>query len=146
MPTLLLVVLIGLAGGIAVGLQGPFSSLMSGRLGLLESIFIVHLGGALIAGVPLLLRGGGHLRDWRSLPWYAVTAGAYGLVVIAAVSYTMPRIGAASTVVLIVAGQLMISSLVDHFGLFNTGERPLDLTRLLGLAVLFFGVWLIVRK
>ncbi len=146
MSTLLFVVLIGLAGGVAVGLQGPFASLISGRLGMLESVFIVHLGGALIVGVPLLLRGGGHLGEWRSLPWYALTAGVYGLVVLVAVSYTIPQIGAAATVVLVVAGQLLVSTLIDHFGLLGTDVRPVDPVRLLGIVVLFLGVWLIVRR
>jgi bacterial/archaeal transporter family-2 protein len=119
---------------------------MSGRMGVLESVFVIHLGGALVVGVPLLLRGGGTLGHWRSIPWYALTAGVYGLVVIAAVSYTIPRIGAAPTVVLIVAGQMVISTFIDHFGLFETGQRPLDLTRLVGIAVIFLGVWLMVRK
>ena len=46
MYTVLVVVLIGLAGGIAVGLQGPLSSLMSQRIGTMEIIVIIHVGGA----------------------------------------------------------------------------------------------------
>ena len=49
MESILLIILIGLAGGVAVGLQSPLASMLSQRLGVLESIFIVHLGGALAA-------------------------------------------------------------------------------------------------
>jgi uncharacterized membrane protein YdcZ (DUF606 family) len=34
---------------------------------------------------------------------------------------------------------------MDHFGLLGTAVRPIDLTRVWGIAVLFIGVWLIVR-
>ena len=145
MQTLILAVIIGLAGGVAVGLQGPLTSLMSQHIGTMGSVFIVHLGGAVAAGVLLLVIGGGNLGAWRSVPWYALGAGLLGLVILSAVSYTIPRIGAATTVTLIVAAQLILSALLDHFGLLGTSVRPLDLTRVVGIAVLFFGTWLMVR-
>ncbi len=63
MESLLLILLVGLIGGIAVGLQGPLASIMTQRMGPLESSFIVHAGGALISVVPLLLIGGGQDRS-----------------------------------------------------------------------------------
>ena len=45
MDAIILIILIGLAGGVAVGLQGPLASMISQRLGIFESVFIVHLGG-----------------------------------------------------------------------------------------------------
>ena len=61
MESLIVIILLGLAGGIAVGIQAPLSSMISQRLGVMESIFIVHFGGALIALIPLLIYGGGKL-------------------------------------------------------------------------------------
>ena len=46
MILLLLPAAFALAGGVAVALQGPLTSMMSQRVGTLESVFIVHLGGA----------------------------------------------------------------------------------------------------
>ena len=53
MEPVILIILIGLAGGAAVGLQSPLASMISQRLGIFESVFIVHLGGAIVAIVPL---------------------------------------------------------------------------------------------
>lgn len=145
MQTILLVIVIGLLGGIAVGFQGPLASMMSQRLGVLESIFIVHLGGAIVAGLPLLVMGGGNLTGWRALPWYVLWAGGLGLVVIGAISYTIPRLGIAATITLIVVGQLVIGTVSDHFGFLGVSVRPMDLTRLIGVAVLLVGTWLVVR-
>jgi hypothetical protein len=89
----ILIILIGLAGGVAVGLQGPLASLLTQKLGVFESVFIVHLGGAVIALIPLLFYGGGKISQWRNVPLYALGAGVFGLVVIAAVSYMIPRVG-----------------------------------------------------
>ena len=145
MQTWILAVVVGLAGGVAVGLQGPLASLMSQRVGTMGSVFIIHLGGALMAGAVLLVIGGGNLAEWRSVPWYALGAGGFGVVILSAVSYTIPRIGAAGTVTLIVTAELILSAILDHFGWLGTEVRPMDLSRTLGIAVLLLGTWLMVR-
>ncbi len=145
MQNIILLLITGLIGGIAVGFQAPLASLMSQRIGIIESVFIVHLGGAIVAGAPLLLLGGGHLGLWHSVPGYALAAGALGLVVIGAISFTIPPLGVAATIILVVVGQLMIGTVLDHFGLLGAAIRPLDFTRLLGIAILLLGTWLVVR-
>ena len=145
MESILLIILIGLAGGVAVGIQSPLASMISQRLGLFESVLIVHLGGALVALIPLLIYGGGKLGQWRSLPWYALGAGIFGLIVIGAVSYMIPRVGVAAAITTIVAGQLMVGTILDHFGLLGAVEKSLDVTRVIGLAVVLVGVWLTVK-
>jgi bacterial/archaeal transporter family-2 protein len=146
MPTILLIVAIGMLGGFAVGIQGPLASLISQRVGVLESTFIVHLGGAIAALIPLLVLGGGHLGQWRNAPWYALGAGALGLVLIAAVSYMLPRVGASTAIILIVAGQIIVSVILDHVGAFGLEVRRIDPSRLVGMGVVFIGIWLTVRK
>ena len=145
MESIILIILIGLAGGVAVGLQSPLSSLMSQQLGVFESIFIVHIGGALAALIPLLFYNGGKLNQWRSIPWYVLAAGVFGLVVIGAISYLIPRIGVAASIITVVAGQLLVGTILDNFGWLGAAERPLDPTRLVGLAVVMLGVWLTVK-
>ena len=145
MESLIVIILIGLAGGVAVGVQAPLSSMITQRLGILESVFIIHLGGALFALIPLLLYGGGKLCNWRSLPWYALGAGVFGLVVIFSMSYMIPRIGVAPALIILLSGQLLIGSIMDHFGLLGAVQRPIDLMRVVGLAVVFIGVWLAVK-
>lgn len=138
-------VLAGLLGGIAIGLQNPLASQMGRRVGILEGAFIIHVGGALLAGIPLLLRRGGGLGAWREVPWYSLWAGGLGVVVVCAVSYTIPRIGLAATVALIVAAQLSLGALLDHSGVLDLSHRPLDLVRVAGMILLFSGAWLVLR-
>ncbi|HSB00273.1 MAG TPA: DMT family transporter [Anaerolineae bacterium] len=145
MESILLIILIGLAGGVAVGLQSPMASMITQRLGVFESVFIVHIGGALIALLPLLFYGGGKLAQWRSVPWYVLGAGVFGLIVISAISYMIPRVGVAASITTVVAGQLLVGTILDHFGLLGAMGRSLDATRALGLAVVLVGVWLTVK-
>lgn len=145
MESVILIILIGLAGGVAVGLQSPMASMISQRLGIFESVFIVHIGGAIIALLPLLFVGGGKLSQWRSVPWYVLGAGIFGLIVIGAISYMIPRVGVAASITTIVAGQLLVGMILDHFGLLGAAERSLDVTRIVGIIVVLVGVWLTVK-
>jgi len=145
MESILLIILIGLTGGVAVGIQSPLASMISQRLGLFESVLIVHLGGAVLALIPLLIYGGGKLGQWRSLPWYTLAAGVFGLIVIGAISYMIPRVGVAASITTIVAGQLLVGTILDHFGLLGAVEKPLDPARVIGLVVVLAGVWLTVK-
>jgi transporter family-2 protein len=144
METIFLIILIGLAGGMAVGLQSPMASMITQRLGIFESVFIVHIGGAIIALIPMLIYGS-KLSQWRSVPWYTLGAGIFGLVVIAAISYMIPRVGVAASIITVVAGQLLVGTILDQYGWLGASVRPLDWTRSIGLAVVLFGVWLTVK-
>jgi transporter family-2 protein len=79
------------------------------------------------------------------VPWYTFAAGVFGLVVIAAISYMIPRVGVAASIITVVAGQLLVGVILDHFGLLGASVRSLNGTRLIGMAVLLTGVWLTVK-
>lgn len=145
MHTVVVVVIVGLLGGLAVGLQQPLSSLLAGRMGMMEGVFIVQLGGVVASGVIVTMQRGGGLTTWRESPWYALGAGVLSLVIIGAVSYAIPRVGTVTSTFLIVSGQLLASVIIDHYGLFDTTVRQLDSSRLAGIGVLLCGIWLIVR-
>lgn len=145
MSNLALIVVIGLAGGMAVALQAPLASAIGQRLGMLESVFIVHLGGLLVVAVPLLLMGGGRLAQWQTVPPLNLAAGVFGVAVVASTVFTVPRIGAAAAIVLIITGQLFIAAMIDHFGLFGVILKPLSLHRFMGLALVLLGAWWALR-
>ncbi len=144
MENIILIILIGLVGGAAIGLQSPLASMLSQRIGVFESVFIVHLGGAIAALIPMMIYGS-KLGQWRNTPWYSLGAGAFGLIVIAAISYMIPRVGVATATTTIVAGQLVIALVLDQFGWLGAAVRPMEPVRLIGLIVVMVGVWLTVK-
>lgn len=144
MQPIFFIVLIGLIGGLAIGLQSPMASLISQRIGVMESIFIIHAGGAVAVWIPLLVFGS-RLGQWRSVPWYTLGAGAFGLIVISSMSYMIPRIGIAGALITLLAGQLLVGSLLDHFGWLGVTQRIMDIPRLIGLGIVMLGVWLTVK-
>lgn len=145
MLSLLLTVLIGVLGGISVGLQGPIASQMSQRVGSATSSFVVHVSGAFLSGLLVLARGGEQIRNWRSLSWYMLISGAFGVILYLTLNHTMPRLGATTALALIIIGQLAMGIIIDQFGLFGVAVRHVDLVRLAGAMLLIVGGYLIIR-
>ncbi len=139
------IILIGIVGGISVGLQSPIAGGMSQRVGGTASSFIIHASGAFLSGALLLLRGGEQIQNWRTLPWYMLGGGMFGVLLYITLSYTLPRLGATTAVVLIIIGQLAVGLVTDHFGLLGVAVRQIDLPRVLGALLLVFAGYLIVR-
>ncbi len=138
-------ILIGILGGLSVGLQGPIATQMGRRVGSTASSFVVHVSGAILSGLLLFLRGGENMQNWRNLSWYMLGSGFFGLVLYLTINHTMPRLGAATALALIIIGQLTVGLVVDHFGLFDMAVHPVDAWRLAGVALLLAGGYLVMR-
>jgi transporter family-2 protein len=145
MANLILTILIGILGGLAVGVQGPIVSQMSQRIGTMAGTFVVHVSGAILAGALLLVLGGERIGNWRSLSWYMFLSGSFGVILYLTINQTMPRLGATTALALIIIGQLVVGIVIDQFGLFGVSVRQVDLARLLGAGLLIAGGYLIVR-
>ena len=145
MLSIVLTVLIGILGGVAVGMQGPIAAQMGQRVGSAASSFVVHVSGAFLSGVLLLTRSGENLQNWRSLSWYMLGSGFFGVVLYLTINHTMPRLGATTALALIIIGQLAMGILIDHFGLFGTAIRQLDNWRVVGLVFLIVGGYFVIR-
>ncbi|MEW6768680.1 MAG: DMT family transporter [Pseudomonadota bacterium] len=79
------------------------------------------------------------------VPWWAWSGGFFGAVFIAIAIFLVPKLGAATFIALFVAGQLLASLAFDHFGWLGLSVRPIDMTKVIGAALLVAGVVLIRR-
>src|SRR5262249_52955256 len=79
------------------------------------------------------------------VPWWAWSGGVFGAIFIALSIVTIPKWGAAAYLALLVTGQMVAALAIDHFGWLGIPQRPIDLPRLLGVALLVGGVVLIRR-
>jgi transporter family-2 protein len=85
------------------------------------------------------------LAALTSAPWWVWAGGLFGGVFVTAAAAFAPRLGAATFISITIAGQVLVSILLDHFGVVGFAARPVTLPRLLGALLLIAGV-LIVRK
>ena len=57
--------------------------------------------------------------------------------------YLAPRLGATSMLAWLLAGQMLASLLLDHYGWLGFPEQPINWTRLLGVSLLIAGALLV---
>ena len=141
LPSILLTVVVGLA----IAAQTQFAGVLGQHVGIMESVFIIHLGGLLFAGAYLLFMSGGNLGAWKAAPWYTLLGGLLGVVIVGGYAFVIPRIGLAPAITLAVSTQLIFSALLSHYGVLGALQQPLTVSRIVGIAVLLAGTWLIVR-
>lgn len=79
------------------------------------------------------------------IPLWTWLGGALGAFYVAATVVLAPRLGAATMVSLFVAGQLLTSLLLDHFGLIGYAQHSINLYRVFGALLLVAGALLILR-
>jgi len=145
MGSFALLIVIAAVGGIAIALQAQLMGLLDKGIGTIEGVFITYGSGGLLIAVIMLLQRGGNLGAWQNVPWYAFSTGILGLIIVGAIGYSAPRLGLVATFTIIVASQFIVGGLLDHFGILGAAARPLELSRLIGMAVLLLGIWLIIR-
>jgi bacterial/archaeal transporter family-2 protein len=85
----------------------------------------------------------GGIAQAKSVHWAVWLAGVLGGFYVAVVIVLAPRLGTALTFGLVVAGQLGISLIVDHFGLLNLPVHLITWQRILGILLIVGGVLLI---
>jgi transporter family-2 protein len=135
----------GLAGSIQVAVMGRFGE----RIGSFEALAANLLFSTLVAIVILLvlrqsLAGFGDAL--RSPWWYWIGGGGMGVVVVLTITVVTPRLGAAATIGLLIAGQLAMGVVIDRYGLFGVEQVALSRPRVLGVLLLAVGAVLALRR
>ena len=136
-----LAIQVGVNGALRTQLGGPLpsalSSFGSGTLALAAySLAVYAVSGP---GRPGLATG------WGRGPWWVWTGGVLGAGYIVITITFAPRLGAAGWLGVVVAGQIVVSILLDHFGLIGFTPRPVSLPRIVGVILLLAGVTLVLR-
>lgn len=99
---------------------------------------VVMLAVALLAPGPRLGQLGATGTHWTS--W---TGGLFGAIFVGTAILMVPRLGAATTLALIVVGQMFGSLAFDHFGVLGLPQQSANAVRIAGAGCLVLGVVLI---
>ena len=76
-------------------------------------------------------------------PLWMWAGGAFGVCFISLALVLLPKLGASGFMALALAGQVVASLVLDHFGWFGLAQRQVSLPRVLGVVMLIGGVVLI---
>ena len=86
------------------------------------------------------------LPSWSRMgdaPWWVWIGGALGAFYVAGAIVSAPKLGAATLIALVVAGQASASLVVDHFGWVGFEPKHVSAGRLVGMALVGAGVALV---
>ena len=146
-PAVSPLILLFLAGGLLCGAAQSVQSGMNSTLGrhVGQSIFAALVSFVVGTSVLALICVGLRvprpaLAEVRRAPWWNWLGGVIGAFFVATAATTAPILGAATLTGLLVAGQMLASLLLDHFGLLGFRRDPIHLWRIGGAALLVGGV------
>ncbi|MGB7069708.1 MAG: DMT family transporter [Pyrinomonadaceae bacterium] len=148
MSNTLLYLLIAVVAGAFMPTQAAINNRMAGVVGgPAAAAFISFLVGTvalfgylLLSGLPI-----NSLLSAKEAPAIAWTGGLLGAFFVAATVALIPRLGVAMTFSLIVAGQMAVTLVIDHFGLLGVPEKAISIPRIAGIVLITTGV-VLIRK
>ena len=140
----LVLLLMAFCVGIIISVQAAVNTQLAGALGANAALaaLISFAVGTVVLALVAVVRGG--LGDafavMGSLPAWKFSGGILGAVFVFGTVFLAPRIGLLNLVVLVIAGQLLTSIAIDHFGLVQMAVRNVSPIRLAGALVMVLGV------
>jgi len=133
-------VLFSIIAGAIMSLQGVINTGLSKKIGLYESNMFVQGTAFIFSLIAVVFLGRGSfsgLMDISKIYWIG---GFLGLVITITVMLSISNLGPATAVLIILISQLIIASLIEYFGLFNTDRLIFHWSHYLGLALMITGV------
>lgn len=136
--------------GIAIAVQSTITSRVGAQIGDIRTGILTNtMGGAIAGGMMLiwLLREGP--EAWKVPPVLigaTAVSGFIGILIITGISFSLQRAGVAAGLAGVIFGQLLLSAFIDSLGIGGVDPIPLSISRVLGLLVTGFGVYLLLPK
>ncbi len=126
----------GMGLSVEAGLLGPLGS----EVGELWATFSIFAVGAALTFLLMLFFSPRNSPSFFSQPPSLLLGGVLGPVYVVILTIATPNIGIAMTMIGILAGQISKSLIIDHYGLFGTTERKIDVKRIIALAFIIISL------
>ena len=137
--------------GILAGLVLPIQTLVNTRLRastgtpFSSSMISFAVGTVTLLIVATAVTGGNYgIAQAFNEPLWIWFGGLLGVVALTGNILLFPHLGAVQTVVLPIAGQVIMGLIVDHFGLFESPQSSLTAVRAIGAIIVLIGVIAVV--
>ena len=136
-----------LAAGIGIPVFAAITAQLGARVGVPAAAAIVAFAVAALAGLVVLLATGqaGALARVPGHPAYLYFGGLAIAFYVLSITWVAPRFGVGNAVFVVLLGQMIAASVIDHFGLFGARIRPFGWERGAGLMLMAAGLALVQR-
>lgn len=131
--------------GAVIAFQVVLNSRLAGYVGdpMRATLVSFAIGTVAALAYCLIVRPGGWQVTGERPPWWAFCGGLLGLLYIATSVIVGPKIGFGYLVAWNVAGQVLTTTLIDHFALLGSPHEPINWPKALGSLFVVAGVTLI---
>ena len=103
------------------------------------------VGTLLLAGIVVVAGDAGRVGGALDVSWYYLLGGILGAAYVFTALVVVKYIGAGGVAAATITGQLALSVVLDRIGVLGLEEAPITWERVLGVALLLAGTYLIVR-
>lgn len=141
-------IIAALISGIAISVQGVSNSVGSKLIGM--PAMIVWL--SIVQAIPPLILLFWHkpvmgigASIFQGFKWYTIS-GVIGMIVITALSFAIPNLGALSVFVIVILGQIIGAAVADQIGLFGNPVIPITPLRIVSIFIIALGVALLLKS
>lgn len=136
--------LLAISAGLGITLQTTLNGQLAKGVGedSVAAALFSFTAGAVCLGFFSLMRGGivASLAAIPAQPWWSLLGGLLGAGALLSYVVLAPKIGLSALLGLAIAGQIVSSLVIDHFGLMGASERPVSLVKLAGSMVMLAGL------
>ena len=81
----------------------------------------------------------GALAPLKDVNFLLLTAGALGAMLVFAIAFLIPRVGAGTLFITLLAGQVITGMVMSHFGWLGSEVEPITLIKALGVVLMIGG-------
>jgi bacterial/archaeal transporter family-2 protein len=145
----LVMVILSLVSGALIPIQATSNAALSKAVGNpLISTFIVLLIAIISVSIYILIAKTPmpEISKVRDSPTYGYFGGIIVTFYIMVITFITPRLGVGASIGLIITGQIIGAVIIDHFGLFDTTVKTIDLKRLMGTLFMIVGIYFVMKK
>ena len=141
----LLFLVLAVAAGTALPVQAGINAELARWVGgpIRASAISFAIGTVALLLVAVVATRGAQTRHLGGAPWWIWLGGAVGAFYVASVVAAAPRVGAVAVFASVVAGQLLCSLVLDHFGSIGYDVHRISVGRVAGIACVGAGVALV---
>jgi bacterial/archaeal transporter family-2 protein len=141
-----LAVLLTAAAGGLIAMQAPINAGLGKETGNLPAALVSFTVGTIALAAIVVLSGkAAGLGSTFDVRWYYLLGGLLGAVYVANALIAVSSIGAGGVAAATITGQLMASVALDRLGALGLEQTALTPGRILGVALLLAGTYLVVR-
>lgn len=137
---------VAVAIGALTSLQSAINTELGKYVGSVASALISFIVGTFTLVIFYLILGEKGLNQITKVPYHLLVGGILGAAFVFGIIKIIPLIGVSAGLAGVIAGQLILAMMIDHFGWFGLPAYHINLQRIIAAILLFIGVNLMGRQ